>query len=160
MNFYVLIEIAKEEKVPTVGKRLAVVTILKKRSFNKNNKHIEEWHIDAYINKWSFLACIVDVLCTLMRMHWPFNNVWNNVDWWVLDIAFNIPRSGAESNNVEWVKNHQDGLAISQVFLLSILEELSTRNICPLERKSFYIRDKKIFYATHVMERECPQADN
>ena len=42
MNFYVLIEIAKEEKVPTVGKRLAVVTILKKRIFNKNNKHIEE----------------------------------------------------------------------------------------------------------------------
>ena len=35
-----------------------------------------------------------------------------------LDIVFNIPRSGAESHNVEWVKNHQDGLAISQIFLL------------------------------------------
>ena len=31
MNFYVLIEIAKEEKVPTVGTKLAVVTILKKK---------------------------------------------------------------------------------------------------------------------------------
>ena len=51
-------------------------------------------------------------------------------------------------------------IAISQIFLLSVLEEPSARNIFPLERKSFHIRDRKIFYAAHVMEREYPQADN
>ena len=120
-------------------------------------------------NRWRFLRCMAAVLCTLMRMHWPFDNVWNNVyDWWVLDIAFNILRSGEENHYVEWVKNHQDGLQQFPKFSYCLFWKNQAQEIFVLlERRSFYTRDRKIrklawwdFYAAHVMEREYPQADN